>query len=42
MRHLAGVEVLLDSRIGGRSQASEDEEDLLLLYQLAGLLDRAR
>ena len=42
LRHLLRIHVFLDRRIRRRAERIEDEEDLVALDQLAGLLDRLR
>ena len=42
LRHLHGVHVLLDRRIGGGAERREDQKHLVALDQLARLLDRLR
>jgi hypothetical protein len=40
VRHLLGVHVLHDRRVGGRAHGTDDGDDLIILDQLARLLNR--
>ena len=42
MRDLLPVEILLNRRVGGRAGRLVDEQDVVLLDQLAGAFQRAR